>query len=94
MPLYEFACPSGHATETTFSLREVPGAIDCPECSTRARRRMVSPHLGRGSSGPMRVLDASARSAHEPEVVHSAAPGGRRAASVTRDPRHARLPRP
>lgn len=94
MPLYEFACPSGHATETNFSLRDVPSAIDCPECSVRARRRMVAPHLGRGASSAMRVLDATSRSAHEPEVVRSTAPGTRTPAPVSRDPRHARLPRP
>ena len=94
MPLYEFACPQGHATEASYSFAAVPASIDCPACSVRARRRMVAPHLGRGSSTAMRLLDATARSAHEPEVVRGTAPGSRRATPVTTDPRHAKLPRP
>lgn len=94
VPLYEFACPQGHATETTFALATVPSSIDCPACSLRARRRVTAPNLGRGSGSAMRLLDATARSASEPAVVQGAHPGTRRATPLSTDPRHARLPRP
>lgn len=94
MPLYEFACPNGHSTETAFPLADVPASIDCPACSIRARRLMAAPHLGRGSSPYLQAMDASARSAHEPEVVSSTRPGSRGGTPVTHDPRHAKLPRP
>lgn len=94
MPLYDFECPSGHATEAMFSFADVPASIDCPTCSVRARRRMASPALGHGSSSAMRLLDSTARSAHEPAVVSSTAPGTHTPARVTHDPRHRLLPRP
>lgn len=93
MPLYEFACPQGHTSEATFAISDAPASIDCPACSVRARRRVSAPNLGRGASPAMRLLDATARSAHEPAVVTGAHPGTRAATPVTRDPRHAKLPR-
>jgi len=44
MPLHGFKCENGHRVEEIFSLREdVPLAVKCPECGTKAERRFQVP---------------------------------------------------
>lgn len=93
MPTYEFVCPGRHRTDRVFSMAEVPGTIDCPECSIRARRVIGAPHLSRSGAAGFAAIDTAARSAHEPEVVRSTYPGNSAVASVTHNPLHQRLPR-
>lgn len=93
MPTYEFKCPAEHRTARHFSMADVPGTIDCPECSIRARRVIGAPHLGRSSTAGYRAMDAAARSAHEPEVVRGTIPGASAAGRITTNPLHRTLPR-
>ncbi|WP_352396575.1 zinc ribbon domain-containing protein [Kineosporia sp. NBRC 101677] len=91
MPLYEFRCSACGSFERTFPMSTMPPSLACPDCAEPAVRRPGgSP--GRGSSPVARAVEATHRSAHEPAVVRQPPPGpGHR---VSRDPRHAQLPRP
>jgi hypothetical protein len=69
-------------------------ATACPECGRAARRVFGSPGLRSLDPGMRRALDVSARSAENPTVTSSVPGRSRRPTPVTRDPRHAKLPRP
>ncbi|MDR2565316.1 MAG: hypothetical protein LBC97_04520 [Bifidobacteriaceae bacterium] len=68
----------------------------CPTCAKSARRVFTAPRIGRSSTDPrMKLIEATERTACEPQVVDSLPPAGRRSRQpVTHDPRHAKLPRP
>ncbi|MER7113269.1 FmdB family zinc ribbon protein [Saccharomonospora azurea] len=65
----------------------------CPRCGGSAGRRFTAPRVRRGDAAVWRALESTERSAEHPEVV-SGLPPASGAARVSRDPRHARLPRP
>ena len=95
MPSYSFRCVAGCRFDALFSMAEVPGEMACRECGGLARRAITAPHLSGSGSAAFGLVDRAARSAHEPPVV-SGLPGadpGRRQ-PVTRNPLHAKLPRP
>ncbi|WP_254699263.1 FmdB family zinc ribbon protein [Rhodococcus sp. SGAir0479] len=95
MPLYQFRCDHCGSFDRSYSMTAVPEAADCPACAGPARRQITAPRLGHGNSAPMRLLDATARSASEPAVVQGTRPGARRATQkVTTNPLHRKLPRP
>ncbi|WP_152353429.1 FmdB family zinc ribbon protein [Brachybacterium subflavum] len=97
MPIYEFRCSSAHRFEVSVPMSGRDGAQDCPDCGAPAARLIAAPALGHFGSPAARLLESTQASAHSPGVV-DAVPGGgaapRRGTPVTRDPRHARLPRP
>jgi hypothetical protein len=75
-------------------MASVPAQLDCRACGGAARRIFSAPHLGAGSSTAMKLLDATKRTASEPAVVESL-PGRRKSPRpVSRNPLHAKLPRP
>ncbi len=91
MPLYEFRCNDCGSFDRAFPMTTVPDALACPACGVAAARRPGgSP--GRGSSPIARAVEATQRSAHEPGLVRQPPPRANR--PVSRDPRHAKLPRP
>ena len=95
MPLYEFRCPDGVRFEANFPMAQVPSTAPCPECGEPARRRVSAPRLSRAGSAAYGLIEAGERSAHEPEVVRSTAPGGgTRGPKYTANPLHRKLPRP
>lgn len=95
MPLYEFRCTGCGPLERSFAMAEVPSSIVCPQCSADSRRVMSTPRLSHASSVAMGLLDATARSAHEPAVVNGSLPGTRRTVTpTTSNPLHRKLPRP
>lgn len=97
MPLYAFRCPAGTEFDRTYPMSEVPAAVACPECGASARRRMSAPRLSVAGSAAYRLMDSTAATAHEPQVVSSlpgAGPGPRGGARVTHHPLHQKLPRP
>ncbi|GAA4704566.1 zinc ribbon domain-containing protein [Pseudonocardia yuanmonensis] len=94
MPTYAFRCPHCGGFDVIRPMREAGAPATCPECGTAARRVFESPALRAGDPRMRRALDASERSADEPAVVSSVPGRNRRATPVSRDPRHARLPRP
>ncbi|MGW0045392.1 FmdB family zinc ribbon protein [Rhodococcus sp. NPDC003348] len=93
VPLYEFRCPQCGPFEQTHAMATVPLRVTCDRCAADAPRRVSAPRLGHLNSTEMALLDRTARTAHEPDVV--ATPPGRRAAAPTSThPLHRRLPRP
>ncbi|WP_026554150.1 FmdB family zinc ribbon protein [Arthrobacter sp. 35W] len=95
MPLYEFRCPRGTVFEASFAMADAPQQLDCPDCSAPARRRISAPRLSIAGTAAFGLIDAAKRSAHEPAVVSSPAPGGgSRGPRYTANPLHQKLPRP
>ena len=94
MPTYRFRCHECGAFDTVRPMSQATTPASCPDCGETATRiygvhsvRFVEPGL-------RAALDASERSADAPKVTTSIPGRSRRATPITRDPRHARLPRP
>lgn len=96
MPIYEFRCEICARFEQSHPMGLVPDLVDCPTCRAPARRMMSAPHLSAAGSAAFRLVEKTARSASEPEVVESTRPERRSGtgASVTTNPLHRKLPRP
>ncbi|WP_309568827.1 zinc ribbon domain-containing protein [Rhodococcus pyridinivorans] len=96
MPMYEFRCADCGPFDVSVPMSEVSASAPCPRCEQQSRRSLTPPRLGRGDSAAMRLHDATARTASEPDVVSGSLPGVSRRPSrpVTTDPRHRTLPRP
>ena len=75
-------------------MAEASESTACPECGEEATRVFGTPGLHSLDPGMRRALDAGARSAENPAIVSSVPGRSRRATTITRDPRHAKLPRP
>lgn len=76
------------------SMTDAVGATACPECGRVATRVFGSPGLRALDPRMRTALDASARSAESPTIAASVPGRSRRPTPITRDPRHAKLPRP
>lgn len=96
MALYEFSCPQCGPIEQFHSMASAPETIECPSCGGTAARQISTPRLSIAGSSAFKLIDATKKSAHEPQVVTGSLPGSghRRAAPVTRNPLHQKLPRP
>ena len=96
MPLYEFRCPEGTSFEASFTMSHAPRELACPSCGQEARRRISAPKLSLAGSSEFKLIDATKRSAHEPEVVSNRLPGSGRSSATgyTYNPLHQKLPRP
>ncbi|WP_255408467.1 zinc ribbon domain-containing protein [Cryobacterium sp. N22] len=96
VPIYEFRCDVCARFEQTHPMGSAPDTVDCPTCRAPARRLMSAPHLSAVGSAAFGLIDSTARSAFEPEVVESALPGRRSGAGAqfTANPLHRKLPRP
>ncbi|KZE17034.1 FmdB family zinc ribbon protein [Brevibacterium casei] len=93
MPTYLFRCDACGDSERVYPMADKPGSIPCPGCSGRARSIVGSPHLGAGSSQAKQLIESTERSAESPAVVSRLPGSSRRRQKVSRDPRHAKLPR-
>ena len=96
MALYEFACPECAPVEAFFPMGAAPESVECPACGGRAERVVSAPRLSIAGTSAFKLVDAAARSAHEPRVVSGPVPpsGRKPAAPVTTNPLHRKLPRP
>ncbi len=96
MPIYEYRCPECAIFDLVFAMRSVPDTVGCPTCTAIARRRMSAPRFSRTRSPAFRLIEAAERSASEPEVVNSPAPGRGSGSGLkyTSNPLHQKLPRP
>ncbi|WP_031468281.1 FmdB family zinc ribbon protein [Sciscionella sediminilitoris] len=92
MPIYDYRCPSCGISEHSYPMREAPPALDCA-CGLPARKLVTAARLGKGSSTAMRLLDQTGSTASEPAVVRSPPPAAPNR-PVSRNPLHAKLPRP
>ncbi|GAA4397526.1 FmdB family zinc ribbon protein [Tsukamurella soli] len=101
MPTYLFRCPRCGAFERAYPMADVPARAPCPACPGVGLRRPTSPALIAPGSAVVRLIDATERTAHEPDVVGApprptttAAAGPHRRPAITRNPLHHKLPRP
>lgn len=94
MPTYTHRCPACGEFEQVRPMSEASPTAPCPECGSASARVFAAPALRGVDPGLRRALDASGASADAPAVVRAVPGRSRRATPVTRDPRHARLPRP
>jgi putative FmdB family regulatory protein len=94
VPTYAYRCGACGDFDAVFPMASAPAQLDCRACGDTARRVFSPPHLGAGASTAMGLLDATRRTASDPAVV--ASPPARRSAPrpVSRNPLHAKLPRP
>lgn len=93
---YEFRCAEHGVITVAVPMTEVTGTIPCPTCGAAARRLFSAPQLALGDSTARRIIDATRRSADQPQVV--TAPVGQPLSARRRrplaDPRTAKLPKP
>ena len=94
MPTYAHRCPVCGEFEQVRPMAESDLAARCPDCGSGAPPGVGAPGRTTRVTGLRRALDASTRSADAPHVVGAVPGRHRRATRTTRDPRHARLPRP
>lgn len=95
MPNYSFRCAEGCAFDAMYSMSEVPRQTACTKCGATATRAITAPHLSAAGSSAYGLLERSSRSAHDPQTVDRLpARGAASRQPVTRNPLHARLPKP
>jgi putative FmdB family regulatory protein len=96
MALYEFACPGCRPVEAFYPMGSAPLSIDCPECGGQARRQISAPRLSIAGRSAFKLLEATEKTAHEPQVVSGALPppARGRATPTSSNPLHRKLPRP
>ncbi|MDR7300520.1 FmdB family zinc ribbon protein [Haloactinomyces albus] len=92
MPTYLYRCRDCGPFDVTRPLGTARTSETCPECAHSARRAFTAPRLAHAAGPLTRAHEQTLRSADEPDIV--AAPPPATPARTTRDPRHARLPRP
>ncbi len=93
MPTYAFTCSGCGDLDQFFRIAEVPRAVPCPHCGSQAVRRFTAPAIGHEPNISTRLVEATRRSAHEPEVV-ARPPGRTGRRPMAPSPLQARLPRP
>ena len=95
MTMYVFRCKGCGPFEAAYPIGTAPAAAGCPICAATSAKVITSPRIGRSASGYSRAIERTRASADRPPVVTGSLPGSaRRPAPVTRNPLHAKLPRP
>lgn len=95
MPIYEFRCATGHEHELLLPMSAADRTAPCPTCGEDSRRLISSPKLSRLGTPAGRAISAAEQSRSAPTVVDSLpSTGARRTTPTTRNPAHAKLPRP
>ena len=95
MASYSYNCVSCGEVTLHLPMGTAKPVMTCPECSLEVRRLYSSPHIGISRSDPtMKLIDDTARTADEPDVVDALPDSGlMRRQAYTHDPRHQKLPR-
>ena len=97
MVAYEFRCPDDGAIEVSAPMGQAPATAVCPRCDGPARRSFSAPMTREGSSSARSLIEASERSASEPQVVSALPSRPSTRAPQRRAPQNPalqRLPRP
>lgn len=94
MPSYSYRCTAGCIYDARFDMAAVPREMECRVCGSEAHKLITAPYLSRAGGSALGLIESSARSAHEPEVVSQLPQQGRkRTQPVTTNPMHQKLPR-
>ncbi|MET0964870.1 MAG: FmdB family zinc ribbon protein [Nakamurella sp.] len=95
MTMYVFRCNDCGPFDAAFPIGTAPSAAACPACAAASAKVITAPRVGRGATGYSRAVEQTMASAHRPQVVSGSLPGSvRRPVPITRNPLHAKLPRP
>ncbi|WP_106180972.1 FmdB family zinc ribbon protein [Prauserella shujinwangii] len=96
MATYVYRCARCGDFERQHPMGEAAATRPCPDCGEPAARRYTAPAVRHTTpSSWSRAREYAQRSAESPEVVSAPPPrGASGGVRVSRDPRHARLPRP
>jgi putative FmdB family regulatory protein len=94
MATYSYRCVDCGGFERGWAMGSAPASLECPICCVPAQRVYSAPMLARTAPGVAALHQLEERSRHEPPVVSALSGAPRRRQPVTRNPLHARLPRP
>lgn len=94
MTTYSYSCQDCGGFDVRVPMGTATERAECPTCSGPARRVWTAPMQPRTSAGVAALHSMEERSRHEPPVVDRIAGTPRRRQPVTRNPLHAKLPRP
>lgn len=94
MAIYSYRCDGCGPFDHRTPIGTATERVSCPSCSGESRRVFSAPMLSRTTAGVAALHQLEERSRHEPPVVDRIAGSPRRRQPVTRNPLHAKLPRP
>lgn len=95
MAIYEYRCDIHGLFEVMRPLGTAAPTVECPACGVAAVRAMSMPSVRTGGRRAwMAAMDHAQKSRHEPDVVTSLPPSGRRRRQAVVTPALQRLPRP
>jgi putative FmdB family regulatory protein len=95
MTMYAFRCATCGGFDAVYPIGTAPNSTACPACAAPSPKVITAPRIGRGPTAYSRAIDRTMASADRPSVVSGALPGSvRKRVPVTRNPLHAKLPRP
>lgn len=94
MATYSYRCDGCGGFDLRMAMGTAVDRVPCPACSAPARRVFTAPMQPRVSAGLAALHSLEERSKHEPPVVDRMSGTPRRTQPVTRNPLHAKLPRP
>ncbi len=94
MTTYSYCCESCGGFDVRVPMGTATERTACPTCSEPSRRVYTAPMQPRTSAGVAALHRMEERSRHEPPVVDRVSGTPRRTQPVTRNPLHAKLPRP
>ncbi|MEY7972091.1 FmdB family zinc ribbon protein [Saccharomonospora xinjiangensis] len=92
MVTYSYRCRRCGDFDVRAAMGEAGSRWPCPRCGDASARVFTAPRLRRGDPAVWRAMESAERTAEQPGVV--SAPPRSGTTRVSRDPRHARLPRP
>lgn len=92
MTRYTYRCDDHGVFESSAPMSRSAEPSECPACGLVSRRVIAAPSLNLGDGSARRLLDSTARSASEPEVVASL-PSQRLGPRQVRNPATLKLPR-
>jgi putative FmdB family regulatory protein len=75
MPVYDYLCAGCGRFEVRRPMSESQAPVPCVVCRAPAPRTVSAPRLNLMSSNNRYAETRNEKSAHEPDVVHSLAPG-------------------
>ena len=94
MATYVYRCSHNHSFDVALPIGRAPLQVTCEACGTDAGRVYTAPMVAGISAGIAALHQLEERSRHEPAVVSAPAGAARHRQPVSRNPLHARLPRP